>query len=59
MSMFDYSCSSQRLFADIEKSARGRADFEAYDPEVNLRLIDEVWSSVAFLQPLPRETRIA
>jgi choloylglycine hydrolase len=59
MSMFDYSCSSQRLFADIEKSASGRADFEAYDPEVNLRLIDEVWSSVAFLQPLPRETRIA
>lgn len=59
VSMFDFSCSSRRLFADIEKDISGRSDFETYDPEVNLKLIDTVWSSVSFLQPLPRETRIA
>jgi len=59
LSMFDFSCPSPRLFVDIEKNARGRADFETYAYESNLKLIETVWSSVEFLQPLPQDMRIA
>jgi hypothetical protein len=59
LSMFDFSCPSPMLFVDIEKSPSGRSDFEVYGYEANLKLIDAVWGSVAFLQSIPRETRIA
>ncbi len=59
MSMFDFSCPSPRLCVDIERNARGSADFETYTYEGNLKLIETVWSSVEFLQPLPQGLRIA
>lgn len=59
MSMFDFSCPSPRLCVDIEKDVQGRADFETYTYEDNLKLIEAVWSSVDFLRPLPQDMRLA
>lgn len=59
MNTFDFACPSPRLCVDIEKNARGCADFETYSYEGNLKLIETVWNSVEFLKPLPQDVRIA
>jgi penicillin V acylase-like amidase (Ntn superfamily) len=59
MGMFDFSCAGAGLFADIDADDCAAADFKASSYESNLRLIEDVWSSVEFLKALPREMRIA
>lgn len=57
LSFFDFSCQEARLFVDIEENANAVADFKACDYASNLKLIDDVWSSVDFLKGLPQEQR--
>jgi choloylglycine hydrolase len=59
LNLFDFSCAAARLFVDIEENANAVADFKTCDYESNLKLIDDVWSSVEFLKPLPQEFRIS
>ena len=59
MNDFDFSCSSKRLFADIDEYVKDAKDFKLYNYESNYKLIDKVWSSVDFLKNIPVETKNA
>jgi len=55
--LFDFSCASERLFADIEEDIGGLSDFKAYNYGSNLKLIESAWSAVEFLKQIPGNFR--
>ncbi len=59
LSDFDFSCSSKRLFANIDEEMKDANDFKMYDFESNYKLIDKVWNSMDFLKNVPAEIKNA
>jgi penicillin V acylase-like amidase (Ntn superfamily) len=59
MRLFDFSCSSRRLYIGIDQDLNTLSGFREYTPAANAELINRVWDQVEFLKAVPGEVRQA
>jgi penicillin V acylase-like amidase (Ntn superfamily) len=55
---FDYSCTSDEIYADIHDDITGKNDFKPFSYEINFNMINSVCNSVEFLSTIPDRYRL-